>query len=569
MLIFLRKVVKGFLLLLVVSCFADLTAKGVVLRGSFVDNGVVVVAAEFRIDNGGHVTAPVAKGKSIAPKFSWQNARVMGELWPDPVDVLNSDGGISGYKGYDRDFTVFFKLEVPEGVSSVEYGLSYVVCGDACIPKQEDGTLELDGSLSTEEIRDIQWPVKTEMPDFFVVLLLGLLGGLVLNLMPCVFPIISIKVFSIVRSAQSEPATIRRHAITFFLGTVSVFVCLGAILIALRQTVSGIGWGFYMQEPAFVFTMLLIFLFCGLHFFGLIKLNLPTLKRMKLSIKSGYATSFCSGIFGGLASSSCVGPFSGVAVAGALFFNNTFQSLSIFTAIGVGLGFPFLLIAFFPELIRRIPKPGEWLASFEEFMGFGMLFSCIWPLWVLMSQIRTSGVIVAIASCIAISMFFWLMQKMGQSKFMKAVAFTGLGVSIFFGFCEMVPSCNVEKGISWIEYSDKIFDDAKVEKAAMFLDFTASWCMNCQFNERLFDDEDVIDGFMKSGIKAIKCDWTNRNEIVTNLLKEHGGAAVPFYVYYPGNGKDFVVLSTMLTKRALLEAISGNDNNEGDDNDES
>jgi thiol:disulfide interchange protein DsbD len=532
----------------------------VALRASSGNDGHVFVSVDFEVKDKEHVTAPVGKGKSIAPNITWENTEVVDIFWPASVDLPDSVGAPSGYRGYDKNFSVVYKLKVINKTMPINYNLSYVVCGDACVPHQKSGILEINGSLSNEEIENIHWNSNDAMPNFLLMLLFGLLGGVILNFMPCVFPIVSMKIFSIVKMTQSNRKNIRKHGMSFLFGILSVFVLIGVTVTILRQSISGIGWGFYMQEPTFVFALLLVFLFCSLHFLGIFRIQIPAMKRIKLPIKNEYIASFCSGMFGGLSSSACVGPFSGVALASAILYGNLFQSIGIFAALGIGMGSPFLLLSIFPNFVKRIPRPGRWLSLFEEFMGFAMLFSCVWPIWILLSQVPASSLIVLLICCISIVMFIWMLKQIKKSRISKYLVISGVFVSILTGIYTTTSIPNSYECITWVNYSDKVFDDTRAEKSAIFLDFTASWCINCQFNERLFSDEDVICEFQKRNIKAIKCDWTNRNEKVTNMLKVYGAIAVPLYVFYPRNGKNFIVLPTILTKKILLDTITQGDN---------
>ncbi|MDR0942400.1 MAG: thioredoxin family protein [Holosporales bacterium] len=559
---FLRKVFSFLSIGLLFLCEALASAN---LRTSLESDGYIFIAVDFKVKNGEHITAPVGKGKSVAPNVIWENAEIADIFWPDSIVLPNSDGSPSGYYGYDKDFSIIYKLKIIDGNAPVNYALSYVVCSDACIPCHEKGILKTNGLLSEDEIKNVSWEANNrsnscEAPNFLLALLFGLLGGIILNFMPCVFPIISMKIFSIVKIAKSSKKNIRKHGISFSSGILGVFLSLGIIVILLRQSIGGIGWGFYMQSPTFVFALLLAFLFCGFHFLGIFKVRIPEIRGIKLPVRNEYLSSFFSGAFGGLASSSCVGPFSGAAIASALLYDNLFQSIGIFIALGIGMSFPFLLISIWPNLAKRVPKPGKRLLLFEEFMGFAMLFSCVWPIWILLSQVSASRLVVLLLCCVSIAMFLQMLKHAEDSRIFKYFTIAGALISAAAGAYTTISVPNPCDRIAWVNYSDEAFDDAKIAKTAIFLDFTASWCANCQFNERLFSDEDVIYEFKKKNVKAIKCDWTNRNEKVTNLLKEYGAAAVPFYVFYPGNGngngKGFTVLPTILTKKVLLDALA-------------
>jgi thiol:disulfide interchange protein DsbD len=538
------------------ACLASVTFR------TLFDQPIVIVSADFHVKDGEHMSALEGKGRSSAPRITWTNAEVLDTVWPPSVDIMGLDGLPSGYKGYTSDFSVFYKLRILNRDTPVSYDVSYVVCNESCIPKRESGDLVLNAALTDEEIADIKWN-QSDTPsqdlNLLTMIILGLLGGVILNCMPCVFPVILMKIFALVKISNEQKQSVRVHGLSSMLGMISVFVSLGATLTALRPAVSGLGWGFHMQNPLVVYAMLIIFLVCSLHFWGLLKLNIRGLPRIKIPAQSGYVVSFLGGAIGALASSACVGPLSGVAVAGALLSSSAMRSLAIFTAIGVGASAPFLGIAIFPRIISKLPRPGKWVSTLEEFMGFAMLLSCVWPIWILLSQISQARFVLIIMCCIGATMFAWLLKKLGRKKNFAYVTLTGICVSIIAGGYYASSPQRTHTEIQWVDYSDKVLDDAKIWKAAIFLDFTASWCLNCQFNETVFDDEDIILEFQKRNIKAVKCDWTNRDERITKLIREYGAAAVPLYVYYPGDGKDFIVLPSMLTKQTILDAFAKGD----------
>jgi thiol:disulfide interchange protein len=559
--VFLGKIVS-FLLFFVFSSILQLASSKVVVRTSACDlsrQDSLFVAFDFEIGNGEHLTAPIGKGKSVAPRVSWENAKVVNVFWPKSEQLLDSDGQKSGYWGYGANFSVIYHLNVEDKMQPVKYNLFYVVCGDSCVQSQSEGVLELNGALSDEEVQSVVTPKLPCTPKFslLVMILCAIVGGLIMNCMPCVFPVISIKIFSILKSAMAKETEVRRQCICFSAGTVSIFLLLGAVLVLLREVVPNIGWGFYMQSPLCIFLLLLVFLLCSLHFFEILNLDFFKIKRMKISAKSAYVTSFCNGALCGIVSSSCVGPFVGIAVASAVLYGNFIQSMTIFSSFGIGLSLPFLLISLFPRFVNKFPKPGEWLVTFKKLMGFAMLFSCIWPIWILMSQVSNLEVILSILSIISIAMFCWMLK---QAKFSKIVSVAGLAISFFYGVYNLMPSSGDNESIAWKVYSDEVFDNAKLEKLPIFLNFTASWCLNCQFNERLFDDKNIAEYFHRNNVVAIKCDWTNRNEKINALMREHGAVALPFYVYYPGDDKDYVILPSMLTKVSLLSTLNGQRN---------
>ena len=518
-----------------------------------IDSEKQYIAVDFHVPTGEHFTAPEGKGKSIAPSIKWDNAEVVEVFWPKAEKLMNSDGTESDYSGYSKDFTVVYSLKINDISKPVLYDLFYVSCGDACMPKQQQGKIVPNGLLTVEEIEKY---TTIESEPLLVILFFGLLGGIILNFMPCVFPIVSIKLFSIIKSARENVSVIRKQSIAFALGSVFCFASTGLLLLTLRNAMPDLGWGFFMQEPKFVVILLIAFLLCGLNFFGLYDFRIPA-KRFKIPVKKAYVASFLNGVFGTIASTSCAGPFVGIAIASAVLCLNFWSAMLVFVFIGIGLSVPFLLISIFPKIIQHLPKPGPWMQTFKEFMGFVMLFSCVWFLWILTSQTEMSNVMLVICFMIALSFFIKTFGKAKATNSTKYISLAGAIVSCVFAICSVNTKDLEQSAIEWQEYSKEIFDKAIDSGQPVFLNFTASWCLNCQFNDKVFKDDEVAKLFKENNINAIKCDWTSRSQTISDLLKSYGAAAVPFYIYYSANGKSYKKLPTILTKAKLKSILEG------------
>ncbi len=524
------------------------------------------VAVEFDIPVGEHLTSPEGKGKSLSPNIDWKNAKVLDVTWPKAEQILEPDGTKSEYSGYTKNLKLIYSLKPEDKTKPIGYDLFYVICGSMCKPIQEEGVLPLNGLFSKND-----WPKTSQELEkagsfsFVLMLLFGLLGGIILNFMPCVFPIISMKIFGIVKASgdsdSSGSASIKKHGILFASGTIITFLTLGSVLLILRQSMADVGWGFYMQEPKFVVGILIAFLLCALNFFGVYNFALPGMPRMKLHIKGEYVKSFFSGVFGALVSAACVGPFAGISIASALLYGNTFESECIFAALGIGVAFPFLAISLFPSAVKIFPRPGNWMETFKGIMGFVMLFSCVWFIWVLSAEVGIANVMKILLALISLSLCIWLFGKTKTSKTLLVSAVLGIMLS----GVAAVQFANTEEseiGIKWQNYSEEAFDNAKIQRKPIFLNFSASWCLNCQFNHRVFEDKEVIAAFEKNSVFAIECDWTHRDAIITKLLEKFGTTSVPFYVYYPGGAKDPIILPVVLTKQSIIEAIRGGSSND-------
>ena len=514
------------------------------------------VAIDFEVPLGEHVTAPIGKGKSLSPNIGWKNAKTLNIIWPESENLPDSNGEKSEYFGYKKNFTLLCKISIEDQLKPIEYDLLYVLCGNSCRPIQESGKISPNGLLSQDEIEKSKCISKNiNTPQFLLMVLFGILGGIILNCMPCVFPIILMKIFGIMKSSDSGKESVKKHGLISSLGTILTFVSLGSILLLLRSTTSDIGWGFLMQEPRYIVCLLISFLLCALHFFGIYNMQLPGIRNVKFPINSAYIKSFFSGIFGALISAACVGPFAGIAIASSLLYGSVIQSECIFMGLGIGVASPFLIMAFFPGVIKFLPKPGEWMERFKEFMGFAMLFSCVWALWILTSQIDVALVMEVLLSVVMFAMFLWMFGKSKSSKVYLVISVIGAFLSGYSAI-SLAKNIDNQNSIVWKDYSDQIFENSSPKKRPMFLDFTASWCLNCQFNKIALNDKEVVEAFKNKEIETIKCDWTHKDETITKLLKKFGAVSVPFYVFYPKDGSDPIILPTILTVKKVLDVVN-------------
>ncbi len=524
---------------------------------TFSNKDIVFVSLDFNLKYGEHITAPTGKGKSISPKCNWKNAELLETYWPKEADLLNPDRSKSEYKGYLGKFSILYKLKINDLSHPVLYDLFYVKCNEnSCIPCDRSGELTLNNELTQEEINKC---IHTESfsQNIFLILLFSFLGGFILNFMPCVFPIISIKIFSLIKSSGLSKVKIRKQSLAFALGSIFTILLLGVILLTIKSSLPDISWGFFMQSSVCVFLLLIIFLFSALHFWDIYSFHLPLSGKFKYTSKNMYLTCFFSGILTAVTSSSCAGPFSGIALSTALLYDNTIQSISIFLILGFGLAFPFILISIFPNFIKHFPKPGNWLNMFKKLMGFAMLFSCLWPVSILLSQLSHSQIIRLLAIIIAMACVLWLAKRVNR-RYIKYSLVSVLFV-LSFDSIKIIINKDFQDNnlIEWQEYSDEIFNNSLKTHNPVFLNFTASWCMNCQFNHRVFADKDLINEFQKNKITAIKCDLSKKNDKLTKLLKNYNTAAIPLYVFYNGKDSKFKILPSILTKNIVMKYIKG------------
>jgi thiol:disulfide interchange protein len=428
------------------------------------------------------------------------------------------------------------------------------------------------GSLH-EEVKVSSAPSSLGLGVLIAALFSGFLGGLILNLMPCVLPVISLKLFSFIAQAGESPARIFRHGVAFAAGIFTWFLGLGILVIALKSGGSQVTWGaFQFQNQLFVVGLsVLVFLF-ALNLFGVFEITLPgsaTTSLDQAAARGGYSGSFFQGLFATLLATPCTAPFLGSAL-GFAFGQSALVILAMFTAVALGMSLPYLLLSARPGWRSWIPKPGLWMERLKQFMGFPLLATNLWLLWVLQNQRGPNAALALMALLLLIGFAAWAYGAIqGANDRVFVTVLIPLTVFLTVGLVFLLPriqdnpalssSKATDGGISWIPYSARSLAALQSEGKPVFLDFTASWCLTCQFNERTAINVPAVRKVMKEqGITAMKGDWTNADPAITAALKSFGRVGVPLAVFYPaGKNSAPAVLPELLTEKIVLDYLKG------------
>ena len=407
--------------------------------------------------------------------------------------------------------------------------------------------------------------------SLFGTLLLAFLGGLVLNLMPCVFPVLGIKIMGFVNQSGNDKAKVVQHGLVFTAGVLVSFWALAGLLLALRAGGSQLGWGFQLQSPAFVFGMAAFLLVFALNLSGLFEIGLSaTGAGASLQSKEGFAGSFFTGALATLVATPCSAPFLAPALGAALTLSSV-QSLLVFTAIAVGLATPYLLLSIFPQAIKLLPRPGAWMETFKQFMAFPLYATVGWLLWVLAAQTANDdyALLMIAFAFVLIAMGAWAYGRFGQAygkparQWFGRVAAAGLFVSgLYLGWPREATAAMSSNGeqtagyqVNWQKWSPEAVQAARAAGKFIYVDFTARWCATCQTNKAtVFSSQEVLEEFGKRDVVLFKADWTNKDPLITQELAKWNRSAVPFNLIY-APGKEPVVLPELLTGGKVLEAL--------------
>ena len=389
-------------------------------------------------------------------------------------------------------------------------------------------------------------PGSPRLPE---LLLLAILGGLVLNLMPCVFPVLSIKAIGLVEQAKRHPAAVRTKGLVFAAGVITSMLALATVLLVLRAGGEQIGWGFQLQSPLFVTCMIYLLLGVGLNLSGVFEVGGGLADFGDLLTRGvGYRASFFTGVLTTLVATPCTAPFMAAAVGAALTLS-PIAALGIFVALGFGLALPYLLLSFAPWLRRLLPKPGAWMETLKQVFAFPMYGSAAWLLWVLAQQTSPAGLAAALAGAILIAFAAWAYQRSKMStRFGRISALATAGLAVFGALVlplelasppaaqaagAMSAGRDGQGGDSWQPYDAVRAAALEAAGKPLLINFTASWCLTCLVNERnAFADLGVQQVFRGKGVTLMKGDWTNRDPGITAALSSFGRAGVPLYVAY-------------------------------------
>ena len=423
---------------------------------------------------------------------------------------------------------------------------------------------------------------RTQGGSLFLYIVFALLGGLLLNIMPCVLPVIALKVFGLVKMAGDRPARIRGLGIAFAAGILASFLGLALVVIILQLAGQQVGWGFQFQEPRFVIAMAALVFAFGLSLFGVFEINLPggVVTGISSTVSHGsgnsYGASFGEGVFATVLATPCTAPFLGSAL-GFAFAQPWWIILLIFTCVAIGMAIPYVVLTAKPAWIKYLPKPGAWMVSAQQLMGFLMMATLLWLLYVLGKQLGMEGVIWTGAFLLSVGLGCWLVGKFATltaSRRTYWLTWTAAILIVIGGYLLFLVSAldintalAVETsgtvsptggdGIQWKQFTLAGLEEDLRGDRPVFLDFTAEWCLTCKVNEKtVLTSKEVVDRLHALNVLTVRADWTNRNPDITKLLSKFGRSGVPLYVIFPpGRSSNPIVLPEVITSGIVLDAL--------------
>jgi thiol:disulfide interchange protein DsbD len=423
-----------------------------------------------------------------------------------------------------------------------------------------------------------------ETLSFAEALFFALLGGMILNLMPCVFPVLAMKAAAFARLAGHERAEMRRDGLAYTLGVLVSFGAMAAAILAIRGTVGEVSWGFQFQSPIFSLLVAYLFFVVGLNLSGVFEISGGFTGQLAgvgqgLASKGGVTGAFFTGVLAVVVATPCTAPFMAAALGFALS-QPAPQTVAVLLAMGLGLAIPYLALSMTPALQRLMPRPGAWMDRLRQFLAFPMYASAVWMIWVLTQQTGADGVLYALGGMILIAFAIWLLRLRGDGGGGVASPATWVrrGVAALALLLALATVIKIEDspataasasggeqgnrttGVSfegWERFSRARMMQAVAEKKPVFVDFSAAWCITCLVNERVaLETAGARKAFEETGTVKLKGDWTNRDPEITALLKELGRAGVPLYLYWAPGADKPVILGQVLTEASVVAQLT-------------
>lgn len=448
--------------------------------------------------------------------------------------------------------------------------------GNAMAPLPEVSELDPNAAVAAPPSSE---PVAGSAWELLLKLALAFAGGLILNLMPCVLPVLSLKIFDFVQRAGHARLKVFLHGLTFTAGVLVSFWLLAGLLLILRQGGEQLGWGYQLQSPPFLVVLCALFFFFSLNLFGVFEMGylFTRLGQRREKGPGGHLASFMAGVTATVVATPCTAPFMGSAM-GFAFTQSATVALAIFTFVGLGMASPYLLLSGFPGLMRILPKPGEWMEHLKQFMGFPLLATAIWLAWILGRQAGLDALIALLAVLLLGGLSAWILGKWAalHHEISTRLIAVSVALAIFIpafvlvllfihqmpdqGRIESQPN-KANSGLNeipWQPFRQDRLDSLIARGQPVLLDFTADWCLSCKVNEKIaLQDPKVVAKLQELGVAALRGDWTRSDAAITAALAGYGRQSVPVYVLYSGKSpSDYRLLPELLSANIVLEALS-------------
>lgn len=519
----------------------------------------VPFALVFQLPEHAHIYGPDSEDSPTILEWHLPKGVSLDHIkWP-PLETLSLHG--HKFLAYEGKVYVYGILTLEDNTTnqpleSINVDISYTVCDKLCTPEKANKAISFVPSSKWDAL-----PKPHSSLGFFnfqtvLMFVFALIGGGILNLMPCVLPILSLKVMALTH--HESPQKLKMSGILFTIGTIVSFWALAGLLLAFRAAGHQVGWGFQLQSPTVVTSLIFIFFAFALNLFGVFEIGTSL---TKLSNKGGNSSSpmgsFFHGVLACIVATPCSAPFMGASVGFALT-QSPLHSFTIFTGLALGLSAPYLLICLNPGTAKFLPKPGGWMNTFKVILGFGMAASVIWLMHVLADQVSIAVFLNVLVALLAISIACWIYGHWGAIhrapylRLLSTIVALGLASAAYLYATKPIEMATQDP---WIVYNPTTVDELR-KSHPVLIDFTAKWCITCQVNKRLvLNTKKAHQLFKAKNVQLVKADWTTYDSSITKALEQYGRSSVPLYVLlYPNGGHK--ILPELLTFNILKEALA-------------
>ncbi|WP_299581795.1 thioredoxin family protein [uncultured Microbulbifer sp.] len=393
---------------------------------------------------------------------------------------------------------------------------------------------------------------EAQWRPLWLIILTAFAGGVLLNLMPCVFPVLSIKLLGLIGEGGNT-GTRLREGMLYASGVIFTFTLLGLILLILRAGGASIGWGFQLQSPAVVMSLIVLFWVMAMSFHGVFEFGNHLVKVAGLSRGGTFGT----GALAVFVAAPCTGPFMGVALGSATVLP-PIEAILIFICMGLGLAAPFVILCASPPLLDRLPSPGPWMDKLRQLLAFPLYATVIWLLWIFGRMEGEEGWLLGTSMVLLVTVALWMIRN--YTGFVRAISWGLLLLSLPAGFLilERNEQQTISASIGWQKYDPTLLKQAQKEKRSVFIDYTAAWCVTCQVNKRrVLDKETVLQLFKDNNVLLLRADWTRDDPQITESLAALGRNSIPVYAWYPGGAKDPEILPQILQEYMIADLFDG------------
>lgn len=534
----------------------------------------IPVAIVIDLEPGWHTYAPDGEHAQQSPKIEIQlpsGVSLSSWVWPAAKRIKNELDPNETFLGYDNQLVLTATLTATDPIFLKDLpkaSISFVMCEKVCqffearIPLTKAKYSFFTNLVAPKEVNN-----SDESIGWGWIVLYALLGGLILNLMPCVLPVLSLKILGLIQ--HNTPNQMRTSGVAFTLGTFLTFWTISTLLVILKAQGTAIGWGFQLQSPTFVFLLMVLFVALALNLFGVYEIGVSLTGLSQEKEKGAvFSSSFFSGVLAVIVASPCSAPFMGVALGYAL----TQSPVTIFvvmSALALGFCLPFLFLCLVPHWAKYIPQPGRWMVSLRQLMGFAMFASVLWFLNIFVNQTNDDQFIMVAISLLFISFSLWIYGRWGgYGHKSRTILAARTAAALFFMAAILLPILSLSerdespkvnhvlRTIAWEPYSAEQVQSYQKAGKTVFIDFTASWCITCQWNKKMIlNKKEVIDLFERQGIVPMRADWTNRDNNITQALQNYGRNSIPTYVILKPDQKA-IVLPEILSISKLKKFMS-------------